>query len=191
LQIMKKLLALSFYFLVYCSPKIDSNFGVNEFEGVFLDGKSVKFSELSYDRIALNVYSPTCVPCVKEIPALNYIVRQILGKKNLALFMVVDPYQLVENSEKMQFDEIFPKVKEVMQKEILARNIQFPVIVMKRPFRVNPEGGLVTGTPETLLFKTKPLSLYYNFIGPISEANELSVINQDAKILFFLRMLGG
>jgi len=49
----------------------------------------------------------------------------------------------------------------------------------------------MTGRPETLLFKTNPLILYYNFIGPLSEEKDISIIQNQNKIKFFKLMLGG
>lgn len=188
---MKFLLFVLLYFLLFCSPKVESNFGVDKYEGVYLDERTIKFSELEYERIAFNVYSPTCIPCIKEIPALNYIHSMIPDKKKSVIFMVVDPYFIVENSENKKLEEVFRQAKEIMQKEVKTRKIEFPVILMKKPFQVNPEGGLIIGTPETLLFKNRPFTLYYNFIGPISEIGEVINLEKDAKVRFFLRMIGG
>ncbi len=188
---MGKFALFAIYFLIYCNSKPQSNFDVGSYEGIFLDGKQTKLSDLKFERIAVNVYSPTCIPCIKEIPAINFIAKELSKKKNSVIILAVDPYQIVENSEGLSFGEAYSKAKEIMEKEISNRNIHIPVIVMKKPFRVNPEGGLITGTPETLIFKNSPFSLYYNFVGPISERTGLSDLEKDAKIQFFLKMVGG
>ena len=78
-----------------------------------------------------------------------------------------------------------------MEKEVLEKKIELPILIMKRPFRVSQGDGLITGRPETLLFKMNPLILYYNFIGPISEGNETKFIENENKVKFFKLMLGG
>ena len=147
---------------------------------------------MPFRRLAINVYAPTCIPCVKEIPALNYIYREISPDKTLGFYMVVDPYDIVTDADMAaSFEELFPKAKAIMEKEVLAKKIELPILIMKKPFRVSQGDGLITGRPETLLFKTNPLILYYNFIGPISEESELKLIPNENKVKFFKLMLGG
>lgn len=106
--------------------------------------------------------------------------------------MVVDPYDIVPDAEPTSsFDELYPKAKAIMEKEVSEKKIDLPILIMKRPFRVSQGDGLITGRPETLLFKTKPLILFYNFIGPISEEKELNLIQTENKVKFFKLMLGG
>lgn len=105
--------------------------------------------------------------------------------------MVVDPYSIVDSSENKSFEEVYPQAVQLMQEEVIKRNITLPVIIMRPPFKVTPGGGLITGTPETLLLKTNPLILYYNFIGSISEKESIEAIQNDLKVKFFKRTVGG
>ncbi|HRG45310.1 MAG: TlpA family protein disulfide reductase [Leptospiraceae bacterium] len=179
-------------FLANCYSQKQSNFDVSLYEGLDLSGKPVALSELPLRRLAINVYAPTCIPCVKEIPALNYLFQEVNKDKSLGLYMVVDPYDIVPDAEPTSsFDELYPKAKAIMEKEISEKKIELPILIMKRPFRVSQGDGLITGRPETLLFKTKPLILFYNFIGPISEEKELNLIQTENKVKFFKLMLGG
>ncbi|GBF51783.1 hypothetical protein LPTSP4_33210 [Leptospira ryugenii] len=148
-------------------------------------------ADLDLDYLALNVYSPDCVPCWKEIPTLNLLAREI--QKNFprhALYMVVDPYQVsVDAKEDAPWGEVYSQAKARMQKEKQDRGIEVPILFMKAPFRVK-EKGLITGTPETLLLETKPLRLYYNFLGSISEESKPEVILADQKVKFFKFQFG-
>ncbi len=90
----------------------------------------------------------------------------------------------------MSEDEMLTKAIPLVKDEIQKYKIQVPTILMKKPFRVSRTNSIITGTPETLLFKTKPFVLYYNFIGPISEEGNLERLSIDQKILFFKRMAG-
>ena len=179
-------------FLANCYSQKQSNFDVSLYEGLDLLGKPIVLAELPLRRLAINVYAPTCIPCVKEIPALNYLFQEVNKDKSLGLYMVVDPYDIVPDAEPTSsFDELYPKAKAIMEKEISEKKIELPILIMKRPFRVSQGDGLITGRPETLLFKTKPLILFYNFIGPISEEKELNLIQTENKVKFFKLMLGG
>ena len=183
---------LSFTFLFTCYSEKQSNFDVSQYEGLDFSGNKVILKDLPFRRLAINVYAPTCIPCVKEIPALNYIYREISPDKTLGFYMVVDPYDIVTDAEPTTtFEELYPKAKAIMEKEVLAKKIELPILIMKKPFRVSQGDGLITGRPETLLFKTNPLILYYNFIGPISEESELKLIPNENKVKFFKLMLGG
>ncbi len=182
-----------FIFLCSCYAKLESNFNLEKWEAVSLDGKIIRLSELNFTRLVLNVYSPDCIPCVKEIPTLNYLHNFISIKKDFKLYMVVDPYDIIESSESEDFAVILPKAIQRMKKEVADKKINLEVLVMKKPFRVdssNPN-SLITGRPETLILKTFPLVLYYNFIGAISEANDISLIEKDDKVLFLKKILGG
>ncbi|ABZ95241.1 Conserved hypothetical protein [Leptospira biflexa serovar Patoc strain 'Patoc 1 (Ames)'] len=177
--------------LISCAPAKSSYFGEGTFVGVTPSGEEIRFANLGKDQIALNVYSPDCVPCWKEIPALNLLHAEIQNKfPNKALFMVVDPYQIVPDvTDELPFGQVYQLAKDRMNLEIKNRNIQVPIVFMKKPFRVK-EGGLVTGTPETLLFETNPLRLYYNFLGSISELTNKEEIQKDSKFQFFRYQFG-
>lgn len=184
------ILLLSFF--VGCYSQKQSNFDISLYEGVDFSGNRIVLKDLPFKRLALNIYAPTCVPCVKEIPALNFIYNEVNKDKSLGFYMAVDPYDIVPDAENTDsFDSLYPKAKAIMEKEILEKKIQLPILIMRRPFRVSQGDGLITGRPETLLFKTNPLILYYNFIGPLSEEKELGSIQNENKVKFFKLMLGG
>jgi thiol-disulfide isomerase/thioredoxin len=178
-------------FFGHCAPSRSSFFGELDWQAVDMDGNPVVISSLDKELIALNVYSPDCVPCWKEIPALNFLASEIKQKHaNRALYMVVDPYQIVPDLPRtVSWGEAFGKGKIRMEKEIKDRKINVPILFMKPPFEVK-EDFLVTGTPETLLLETKPLRLYYNFIGAISEESNIEEIKKDSKVNFFRHQFG-
>ena len=184
---------LLFFFLVHCYAKVESNFNIDQWQGLDLQGNTVILKDLNYKRIALNVYSQTCKPCIEEIPTLNYLDSEIKKDKSLKLYLVVDPYDITEKNRTETFSVVYPLATKIMQEEKTKRSIQAEILIMQPPFKISPppEQGLITGRPETLLFKTNPLLLYYNFIGPISTSKEIQDIQKEAKVLFFLKMLGG
>jgi thiol-disulfide isomerase/thioredoxin len=185
-------LFLVFLFLLLgCGAKKKSNLDVDKFTGTTLSGEKIVFTELKMQRVVWNVYSQTCVPCFKEIPALNYIQTEMKRQNLGQIYMVVDPAQIFDNTQKLSKDAVFQKVKEIMTLEKTKRNIELPIVVMDEPFKVTPGEGFVTGTPETLLFKTSPFILYYNFIGSVSDKEKLEDIIADPKVHFFIRLLGG
>ncbi|MCE9499519.1 MAG: TlpA family protein disulfide reductase, partial [Leptospira sp.] len=134
---------------------------------------------------------PTCVPCIKEIPVVNHLYEYLEISKKARFYIVTDPYSIVDNSEKMSFEEVSEKARFILKDDSNKRKIFAPILIMKPPFRVAPGKGLVTGMPETLLFRTQPLRLFYNFIGPISEEQNPVLIPKDSKVQFIKRMIGG
>ena len=174
-----------------CRTKRESNLNVQTFVGVDLTGKEVSLKDEKTPRVAINVYSPTCIPCFKEIPSLNYIRNEMLNSRLGEFYMVVDPYSIVDGMDGKPFEDVYPEAMRVMREEVKNRKIELPILIMKPPFKVTPGEGLVTGTPETLLFKTNPLILYYNFIGSISEQESLEDLKNDLKVKFFKRIIGG
>lgn len=174
-----------------CRTKRESNLNVQAFIGVDLSGNEISLKEEKTPRIAINVYSPTCIPCFKEIPSLNYLRKEMLRSQLGEFYMVVDPYSITDGMEGKPFEDVYPVAARMMKEEVKNRNIDLPVLIMKPPFQVTPGEGLITGTPETLLFKTNPLILYYNFIGSISERESLEDIKIDLKVKFFKRIIGG
>ncbi|WP_406600669.1 TlpA family protein disulfide reductase [Leptospira sanjuanensis] len=177
-------------FVNVCAPSEQPNLGVQDFQGVTLDGKSVRLSEVAAPRLVVNVYGPNCVPCIKEIPALNYLYQEMQKDPKIQFYMAVDPALFFDEPETMSEEELLTKALPLVKEEIQKYGIQVPTLLMKKPFRVSRTGSIVTGTPETLLFKTKPFVLYYNFIGPISEEANPQRLSVDQKLLFFKRMAG-
>lgn len=177
--------------VISCRTEKHSNLDVDSFVGVDLEGNSKILKEMNSPRLAINVYSPTCVPCFKEIPTLNYLRKEMVRTGLGEFFMVVDPYSITDQLEEVPFESIYEEAKKIMKEEVTKRGIELPILIMKPPFKVTPGKGLITGTPETLLFKTKPLILYYNFIGSISENENSEEIQNDLKVKFFKRVLGG
>jgi len=187
-------LLLSFFICLNCKTGRKSNFSVEKFTGVTLEGVKLVFKDIITPRIALNVYSPTCIPCFKEIPTLNYLSREMKRQGLGELYMVVDPINVLERETQISKEDRLAKVKEIMSNEKEKRKIELPIVIMDEPFQVLPppsKEGLITGTPETLLLKTNPITLYYNFIGSICEKENLDEIANDAKVKFFKKQLGG
>ena len=182
---MKYILIVAFV-LAGCTPVKVSNFEMETVGGWDLDGKRVELKNLPHQRFALNFYSPTCVPCVKELPALNFLHGQLSGNE-VAVYIAVDPYVIVEN-DAGTLASVVEEATAIMKKEVVSRQIKLPVIILDK--KIVGQDGLVTGTPETLLLETRPLSLYYNFIGAITEEQNPAKISQDNKVKFLTKMLG-
>ncbi len=176
---------------IACTPARSSFFGEPEWVGVGFSGNEVVLDTLPYSRLVINVYSPDCVPCWKEIPALNYIESEwFKGRSDIKFYIAVDPYQiLTEISETASWEEVYPKAKVRMLEEVKNRSIGAEMLFLKKPFQVS-QSSLVTGTPETLLFETRPLRLYYNFIGSITEETDPKLLATDRKLQFLKHQIG-
>jgi hypothetical protein len=179
---------LMFLFLligIQCSPKSPPNLGIETWVLEDESGITFRLAEKEWEHLALNFYSQTCVPCIKEIPALNWASKN-LSNPNHKIWMVVDPTGIAGEDD---FQKAMPIAKEIMRNEVLKRGIQLPIYFIHPPFEVK-QSGLVTGTPETLILKKNPFQLFYNFIGPISESDSVAVLERDPKMKFFLRIMG-
>ena len=183
------------FFVGFCANQESSNFQIDKFNGVELEtGKHIFFSKIKNSQnLVLNVYAPKCPPCLAEINTLEYLYEEIQKKKDIQLFMIVDPELTLNRvditTENKTTEQILKEAAEVMRKEKEKYNISLPIILMHKPFKISTK-GLVTGMPETLLFKTSPLILYYNFLGPIAIEKDLEKIKKEPKVLFLKRMLG-
>ncbi|EMO24973.1 redoxin domain protein [Leptospira interrogans serovar Bataviae str. HAI135] len=139
-----------------------SNLGIQEFQGITLDGQPVRLSEVKASRLILNVYGPNCVPCIKEIPALNYLYQEMQKDPKVQFYMAVDPSLFFDNSEVMSEDEMLTKVIPLVKDEIQRYKIQVPILLMKNRFK-SVEPILSSLEPPKLFFLKQNL-LYYIII---------------------------
>lgn len=174
-----------------CAPTKVSYFGEEGWFGIGPENREIQLNGLPYETIVLNVYSPDCLPCVKEIPTLNYMEREWFQNNSRAkLFLVVDPLQILPSGEEASTWEKAWSLAKLRMEEDRSKNQILPeVLFLKPPFRVAPE-ALVTGTPETLILENHPLRLKYNFIGAISEEVDPKNIAKDNKVQFLKQEIG-
>ncbi len=179
--------------MISCAPGEKSRFGVENWKGETLDGKPVSFSSIDSARFVVNFYSPTCQPCIEEIPALNVYARE-LKKSGIPVYMAVESWPESNGlslSDSDPRERIMTAVKERIAKDVKKYNIEVPIVIMDEDFKITPGYGLITGTPETLVFDTNPLVLRFNFIGPISTATEEEDLSKDSRLIFALKKATG
>ena len=168
-----------------CRPTLESNFDVARWQGKRLDsGATVRLADLRNRRVVINVYSPTCAPCVQELPAINLLYRR-LNKLGIPVFLVVDSRPPAHFPE----DGTAARLVERLRQDVARFRIEAPVLMMGPEFRVAPRDGLISGNPETLIFDTGPLRLRYNFIGPISRAQTEAELQADPRFQFVLKQI--
>ncbi len=176
-------------FCIGCRPAERTHFDVANWQGELLNGKEVRFAGLAAGGVILNVYSPTCVPCIEELPALDRLF-EIAREKDLAMYIVADG-----RPEAHGMDIESNAAPEEARAALLARlnadvtryKIRIPLVVMDAKFRVAPRDGLVSGTPETLLFRTNPFVLEYNFVGPVAGTNKPAEFEADSRFQFVVK----
>ncbi len=182
-------LVCSLLILAACRPEERSNFGVDGWSGRLLDGKSVKFADLPAKTVLLNFYSPTCQPCITELPALELLAREA-AKREIPFYIVLEPSAGAHGLTAAGSPEsTFELIRNRMLEDVQKYNITIPVLIMDPPFQIEPGSSTVTGTPETLILSTKPLFLKYNFIGPISMSQKPREIEQETRYGFVLERL--
>ncbi|MCC5813311.1 MAG: TlpA family protein disulfide reductase [Leptospira sp.] len=182
---------LLFHTITNCLSQDTNQMVSKDWKGRFLDsGESIALADLPHSVVALNVYAPNCIPCWKEIDVLNRIQTRLSKDANFGIYMIVDPKLVSESVDGFTDGDDFVKfATEVMKREKRERNIQLNIIIMEPPFRVS-NSSFVTGTPETILVRTNPWNIYYNFIGAISDEKEILKIDNDPKVKFFFSSLG-
>lgn len=189
--IQKSLLFLSVIF-VSCQPAVRSNFGLYRWKAQTLDGQMIDFSSLNTRALVLNFYSPTCGPCVDEIPALKEFYTTV-QKKGGTMYLVLERKPDANGltlPTSASDQSVFEATRDRMKQDLLKYGISIPVVIMDRQFDIRQDGStLISGTPETLFIRTKPLILEYNFIGPISTAKNLTDLTRDTRYQFALKKL--
>jgi thiol-disulfide isomerase/thioredoxin len=172
------------------APKSQMGMEANWKGSILSSSEKISLGDLPYEVLALNVYSPTCIPCFQELPALERIYSRLTKDKRFGMFIVVDPNQVSEStSGEYGINDPIQRAILIMKQEVVKRNIQIPVLLLDLPFKVSNE-SFVTATPETILIRTKPWNIYYNFIGSLSEESEISKIDSDSRVQFFFHQLG-
>ncbi len=188
-----RLLATIFLLLLSWTIAGCSNFsltplGAEKWNGRTLQGEVVEFSEKEEPVIVINFYSPTCQPCIEEIPAINQLYLD-LKKNGIPLYLAVEGWPEssgVEVNPKASAEEVRNAIAGRVEKDVERYAIQVPVVIMDPSFRIEPGRGLITGTPETVILKTKPLRLKYNFIGPIATVESSAELATDARYRYTL-----
>ena len=155
-----------------------------------LDGSPVDLNATP-GPLVLNVYSPTCFPCIQELPALERLYResQRLGG---SMYLVVENDPLAAGLEPDYYgdpDERSEQVRDRLRIDIERFGIEIPVLILGDEFRVGREGSLVTATPETLFFSGSPKRLHYNFVGPLSVREDPAGLTDDTRLQFALRLI--
>ncbi|MEQ9363853.1 MAG: redoxin family protein [Leptospirales bacterium] len=185
--------------LVACRPEVRSNFGVQTWEGLPLSGEyagatpgqTVRLANLESPGLILNVYSPTCGPCIEELPALNLLYARA-KELGVAMFIVATANPAdhgLELSPEAPRAERVDAIAGRLKADVARYGIQVPMMVMGDDFRVSARDGLITGTPETMFFRRSPLVLEYNFLGPLSAGQTSAQIAGETRFQFALRIL--
>lgn len=192
---MKKSFIIILIFLISCTNSIknyDDFFSKLSFRD--LEGNKWNLNNINKTVIIINFYSPTCAPCIEELPALHMIYQEA-KRLNYEMFLAIEPDLeknlpvVPENFKNQPYnDEIYLFLRDVIKQEIKRRNISIPVYIFEPPFRIDKD-QIITGTPETLIFTTQPLRLRYNFIGPIATTENIEDLKWNTRYQFFIQML--
>lgn len=185
--------------MVACRPQSASNFQVEDWSGQTLEGEQIRFADLDSHGVVLNVYSPTCGPCIEEIPALNAIYARARAT-GVRMYMIVEnnPFALgifpedeggVDARAMEDPEQRRSIVRQRLQRDVNAYGIQVPIVIMDAPFTLSQKDSLVTATPETLFLTTNPLILRFNMIGPVSTRSNADDLAADTRMQFALSQL--
>lgn len=185
--------------VVACRPGVRSNFEVDRWAGTPLEAAatdaataSVRFAEIPNSAgLILNVYSPTCGPCIDELPALK-LLHARARELGVPMFLIATAFPAdhgLELDPGASRAERVQAIADRLRVDVARYGIDVPVVIMADDFRVSERDGLVTGTPETMFFRRSPLVLEYNFLGPISAGETPAEIESETRYKFALRIL--
>ncbi|MCE9597202.1 MAG: TlpA family protein disulfide reductase [Spirochaetia bacterium] len=188
----KTLLVVPFLLcLTVCRPQETPNFGVDRWSGKLLDGTAIRFADTKAPHLVINFYSPTCEPCIQEIPALELLSEEA-KRRNIPMYMALEGNPISHGLNLpagAAAEDVFDAIRNRMLEDIQKYSIRIPVLIMDPEFKIDPRAGTVTGTPETLVFSMNPMMLRYNFIGPISVSNNPERITRESRYQFALEKL--
>ncbi|MCB1138994.1 MAG: redoxin domain-containing protein [Leptospiraceae bacterium] len=184
---------LLFTGLANCRPGVHTSPEILSLKARNLGGQDLELKSIQSRGIVLNFYSPTCVPCIEELPALH-ILQQQAEALGIQMYLAVTPdlesngVDPLKASSKPGFEEVYPLLRERLEQDIRQYGIEVPIIVLKPPFEIK-EKGPVTGTPETVFLMTSPLRLHYNLVGPISLGQNQEEVLSSSRFQFALELL--
>lgn len=179
--------------LAGCRPGVHTSPEILSLKARNLGGQDLELKTIQSRGIVLNFYSPTCVPCIEELPALHMLQQQA-ESLGIQMYLAVTPdlesngVDPLKASSKPDFEETYPLLRERLQQDINQYGIRIPMIVLKPPFEIK-EKGPVTGTPETVFLMTSPLRLHYNLVGPISLGQSQEEVLTSSRFQFALELL--
>lgn len=186
-----------------CRPAVRSNFEVQSWEGMPLQTttdvtgaavpgqQALRLADIESPGLILNVYSPTCGPCIEELPALNLLYERA-RELGVSMFIVATANPAdhgLELSPEAPRAERVQTIAARLEADVKKYGIAVPMMVMSDDFRVSARDGLITGTPETMFFRRSPLVLEYNFLGPLSAGETRPQIESESRFQFALSIL--
>ena len=153
---------------------------MHHWQGIEVESRQpIYFAKISGNGLVLNFYSPSCVPCVEELPALEALYRDG-QKQGTPVFLVVFAElldSLVDSEKKPRDDQENQSQNEnvanlstnlgpgkgllhqarlaLLQKDMQRRNIRIPMVLLDAEFAIIENSAVrpvITGTPENDFF---------------------------------------
>ena len=192
-QIILLLVGCLFLISGACRPGVHTSPEILSLEGRTLEGNDVPLKTVESRGVVLNFYSPTCIPCIEELPALHILYDQARSL-GIEMYLAVSPdlesngVDILKASSDPDFKEMYPLLKARLEQDIERYNIRIPMMVLKPPFEIK-EKGPVTGTPETIFLMTDPLRLHYNLVGPVTLGQSQEEVLSSSRFRFALDLL--
>ena len=176
-----------------CRPGVHTSPEILALEGRTLQGQDLPLESVQSRGVVLNFYSPTCIPCIEELPALHVLYQQAQSL-GIDMYLAVTPdlesngVDVLKASSNPDFQEMYPLLKQRLEQDIQQYDIRIPMMVLKPPFEIK-EQGPVTGTPETVFLMTDPLRLHYNLVGPVTMGKTEQEVMSSSRFQFALDLL--
>ena len=180
-ELMKYFFCILIIFLNYCQKTSFGYFGTGKWMGYDEQNQKIHLSSLEKNGLVINFYSPICLPCIEELPALHLLYEEAQRQK-VAFYLGI--------SQKMNLGILKTKgsLREILKEDVQNYNIKIPLLFMDKSFEISPS-QIVQATPETLFFYVDPLTLVYNMVGSISHRKKKEEIKKDPRFQFALKKI--
>jgi len=156
--------------LTTCCNKTEVTKTPTQWHGVTLDGNLIHFSKLSGNGLILNIFSHSCAPCLKELPALDILAEEA-ARYGVSTYLVADGNPIAHGISPPPDGQ--PDLsKQILKKKLIETrtkfNIKIPIVIMEPSIDLVSKSGFVTALPVTFLFKTGTMQLSELHSGPLS-----------------------
>jgi thiol-disulfide isomerase/thioredoxin len=109
-----------------------------DFNGKDIEGKTISLSQYKGKYVLINFWASWCVPCVKELPALNELTANVPGDKLVRIF-------ITEDSDTVAFDKARIKysltgIHLYANKELIAK---YKATAIPQLYLIDKEGKII------------------------------------------------
>ncbi|QHI73720.1 TlpA family protein disulfide reductase [Aminipila terrae] len=151
-------------------PVASSSTPIGDFKAQDVKGNQVTKDIFSnYDLTLVNLFTTWCSPCVKEIPELNEVAKEMANKKVNVVGIVLD----VNENGKIDQSKM-----DKLNKIIEATKADYTILLPDEVLRSGPLKG-VNSVPETFFVDKNGNIVGENYLGSHTKEEWIKIINDE------------